>query len=187
MIIKLPLANATDEQIRDFAETMQIDTSTARDRAGLIAMLGLAWEHDYIRVLVEADDDDGGEAAGEPAITQTETIDATAQRMTGGIGENDPKVRIRITKTEQVGGKDPVPVGHNGRTVVIQRDKDVDIPYRFYCALKDAIREDVTQDPSTGDITTDAVTAYPVSVLAMPSPEQIAAWEARTAKDFAPA
>lgn len=179
MKIKLPLDNATDDQIRDFAETMQVDTSDAKDRAGLIALLGLVWDQPHISVDMPADED---------ALVQDQGVDMPVrEEMAGGIGENDPKVRLVISKTPMPGGNDPVPVGHNGRTVVIQRDVEVNLPYRFYLALLDAKREDVVQDDRSREIFATAYTNYPINVLALPGAEEIAAWRARTDAQFAPA
>jgi hypothetical protein len=175
---QLPIVDATDQQIRDFCDAQQIELD-ATSRSEMLAVLSSVWEHDYILMAV-------GEYDGQ--TDQVQTPEPIAQTtITGGVGSNDPKVLIRIGKTEMPGGKDPVPVGVNGRTVVIQRDMNVELPYRFYLALQNAVRETVDQNSQTGDITTSAVSNYPMQTLRLPPQDEIDAWHESTRDVLMPA
>ncbi len=181
---KTPLTEATDAEIRDFCELQQLDVDSCRSRADLLAALGPVWEHDYIpttrQAALEAD-----EAAAQ--AQQTQAVVTHASRLVGGLGDKDPVFRLRIGTTSMPGGKEPVPVGVNGKTVVIQRNVDVDVPARYFFALENAIREEVTQDPKTGEIDVTEVTNYPFNVITRPEPEEIAAWREQTDKLLMPA
>jgi len=49
------------------------------------------------------------------------------------------KVRINIGIQEEAGGNEPVPVGVNGKIMLIPRGKDVDIPESYLEALQHAV------------------------------------------------
>jgi hypothetical protein len=179
-----PITEASDQQLRDFCEMQQLDVSDCKSRAELMAVLGPAWEHDYITVLAEPEFDEDERAA---MAEQVQGVDGSVIKLAGGIGANDPKVRLSIGQTPLPGGKDPVPVGVNGKTLVIQRNMEVEVPYRFYLALQAAIREEVTQDEKTGELHVSTITNYPMQVKALPSEEEIAAWHKRTDNEAMPA
>ncbi len=181
-----PLAKASDEEIRDFCEVMQLDISGAKTRTALVGVLGSAWDKDYIPTTKapepQADDEVQARAQQTDAV-----VPSPVQRMTCGDGANDPVVVLKIQKTSMPGGKDPVPVSVNGRAKVIQREMVAHVPYRYFLALEAALREEVTQDFDTSDLTTDEVTNYPMQVMAMPDPAEIAAWHKRTDAEVMPA
>lgn len=184
-IKKIPISDATDEQLRDFAEMQQLDVSGAKTRSALMALIGPIWEHDYIPVSVtEATVDEGGEPV---ELEQTQRVHRPVGSVQGGAGASDPMVRLRIGYTTYPGGRDPVPVGVNGHTVVIQRNIDADVPYRFYHALLNAIRQEVDQTPETGEITVTDVTNYPLTIISMPGTAEIRAWEQETSRELLPA
>ena len=171
-MIRIPIARATDAQIRDFCDVQQLELSKTT-RSAMLATLSAAWEHDYLL----APAPDPSEAAGE-----RERVSPTAQqRVSTGLGEDDPKWLVEIGETEMIGGKDPVPVGVNGRAVVLQRNMRIELPHRYKLALDLAIRETVEQDERSHEISTSRVRNYPLTVLEKPSEEAILAWEKRTA------
>jgi len=178
----IPIADATDEQLTAFAEaTLQLDASGAKERGALLALILTAWPQDYILAEL-AETPEGFDSE------QDEQVRVVAQlKLAGGIGDNDPKWVIRIGATELPGGKDPVPAGVNGRTVVIQRNTEVEVPHRYVLALQSARRETVQQNLETGEITRTAFSNYPIEVLERPSKAEIADWHARTDGVFAPA
>lgn len=49
------------------------------------------------------------------------------------------KVKILISRTDEAGGDEPVPVGVNGRIMLIPRGEVVEIPEPYYEALKNAV------------------------------------------------
>ncbi len=183
---RTPITDATDQQLRDFCELQQLDVSDAKSRADLLGILGPVWEHDYITT-VSTPEPAEDEAFATAQQTQAVEPVVTGARA-GGIGANDPVVTVRIGHTPMPGGKDPVPLGHNGRTLVIQRNMNVALPYRFYLLLLDAIRQEVTQHEKTGELEVMDVTNYPMQVIgALPSDEEIAAWHERVDNELLPA
>jgi len=69
------------------------------------------------------------------------------------------KVTIRIPSQEN--DKQPVPVSVNGRTWVIQRDKDAEVPHYVYLTLRDSVEGQL--DPTSG--TVFEVPMYPVHLV----------------------
>lgn len=178
-----PITEASDQEIRDFCEMQQLDVSDCKTRPELMGVLGPAWEHDYITVIAKPElEEDEAAAMAE----QIQGVDGSVIKLVGGIGANDPKVRLIVGQTPMPGGKDPVPVAVNGKTLVIQRGMEVELPYRFYLALEAAIREEVTQDEKSGELHISTVTNYPLQVRALPSDEEIANWHARVDNETMP-
>jgi hypothetical protein len=56
------------------------------------------------------------------------------------------KVTIHIYAQEGPGGKDPVPVGLNGKVWLIPRDKDLKVPAELVGILKDSVQTFLIQD-----------------------------------------
>jgi|GEM_PF-6168243 len=171
-MIRIPIAKATDAQIRDFCDVQQLELAKTT-RSAMLATLSAAWEHDYI--LAPAPDTPDASAPAGAASPQPQ------QRVSTGLGEDDPKWLVEIGETEMIGGKDPVPVGVNGRAVVLQRNMRIELPHRYKLALDLAIRETVEQDERSHEISTSRVRNYPLTVIEKPSDAAIAAWEKRTA------
>jgi hypothetical protein len=179
---RVPIEDATDEQIREYTELQGVDVDGASTRAGYLALLSSV--HDKPWVLVA----DVPESISDAFAEQIEMITAEPQqRLEGGIGDNDPKVRLKIGKTSYPGGTLPVSVGVNGRVVVIQRDMTVDLPYRYLHALENAVVAEVSQNLSTGEITESQIQNYPVSVLVHPDAAEVRAWRARVDNELMPA
>lgn len=171
---KKPIIRASDAELRAHAEeVLCLDVSAATTRAAILGILGPAWSNDWI--LVE-------EAELEaPAEAQDETTRAQAQQsLVTGSSRDDPMWLIRVQATELPGGRDPVPVGVNGSIVVIQRGVEAKVPHRFVGALRDAVRESITQSMKTQEITRSTFTNYPFEIIERPSPQEIAEFRERT-------
>lgn len=175
MKTQLPIAEASLAQLKAFAETMQLDLGRANTEAKVRAVLAGAWSENYIVV-------DDEQANAEQAIRAK----PLTQKVAGPAGSNDPIVVLKIAKTAYPGGKDPIPVSVNGRALVLQRDMQIELPYRFYEALQKAIRQEVSQDVNTGEITVDDVTNYPIQPISFPTAAEIAAWEEATNDEVFP-
>ncbi len=96
--------------------------------------------------------------------------------LRGSSAENDPKVKVTIAEMEGAGGKRAVPVGVNGVIMLVPRGRPVDIPYRYFMALKCAVKTLHEQDEETNEITSTEVDAYPMSVNKMPDQADIDAY-----------
>lgn len=96
----------------------------------------------------------------------------------------DPKVKVYIPVVPGPGGDRHVPVAVNNDVVEIGRDQWIEVPYRFYLALKDAVASELT--PKNGEdgrleIVSRDVLSYPFNVdpTTLPSQEQIDEWNKR--------
>lgn len=102
----------------------------------------------------------------------------------------DPKVKLVIAKTDDKKRAREVTICVNGDVTRIQRGHEVNVPYRVYLALLNAKEKAAVPgddiNPVTGDpiMVWEEVYSYPFSVHAMPSAEEIAAWEAATGSGF---
>jgi hypothetical protein len=170
---KLPIHEASDAQIEAFVDTLQLDRTGITGRSNLLALLATAHEDDFIFVNDVVIDLGGQDDEALPEPQQTPSF--------GTAYESDPKWRVVLGTTDMPGGKQPVPVGVNGKVVVIQRNMTVDVPHRFYLALQSAVRGTVTQDAKTREIIEGQITNYPITqILKAPSEQEIADWEKRT-------
>jgi hypothetical protein len=173
-MMKKLIVDASDAELKDFAEvTLVLDVPERTTRADLMALIGPAWPAPHI--FVEAADVD------EREDVQTDEARAVARvRLNVGGASEDPKWLIRIANTELPGGRDPVPVGVNGRHVVIQRGVEVEVPHRYIEAIQNAVRISVTQDQRTQEMHTTSFSNYPLEIIERPSKADIAAWFERT-------
>lgn len=105
----------------------------------------------------------------------------------------DPKVRVRVPKTDDKRRPKDVTLGVNGDIYRMQRGQWVDLPYRFYLALEDAVERAAVPDPErinpvTGEplMVWEEVHSYPFEVdrTRFPSDAEIAAWEEATGSGF---
>ena len=78
-------------------------------------------------------------------------------------------VKIKIPRMEGDTGKQPVFVNFQGREFLIQRNKEVEVPYGVYEILKNAVefRYETVRDPETGrrDLEKTEVQSYPAQVV----------------------
>lgn len=104
--------------------------------------------------------------------------------------ERDPKVKIRVHKTADKTRPRDVTIQNNGYVVRLRRGEVVDVPLRVYFTLMDAKEMARVDTDETHPITGmpiwswEEVPSYPFEVLAMPSAEEIAAWQAATSSGF---
>lgn len=179
---QLSIDSATDDQLRSFARhTLQIEVADNAERPAIRSAIALAWPQNFI--LVAAD------AADASVQAQTRTVEnPVGLRLTGTDGYDDPIAIFKIGQTDMPGGRDPVPVGVNGHTVVMQRLQEIRAPYRFYEALMNATREaiemvpDESGRPGKHNVVTTEISNYPVQAISIPPPHVIAEWRARTAE-----
>ncbi|WP_017182280.1 hypothetical protein [Sphingobium xenophagum] len=98
---------------------------------------------------------------------------------------DDPRVELTVMGSADKTRAKDVQIAVNGDVVIIQRGKTVDIPYRHFLALRDAVetigRETDEINPVTGLPIIEWVDqpSYPFSVSKMPSEAEIAAYHAR--------
>lgn len=94
------------------------------------------------------------------AVQPAQAKPAVADEGDGAV----KKVRIIIPASDAPGGQDPVPVSVNGSAMLIPRDEACDIPYPYYEALKNAVRQVYTPLADGGLSAPKNVPAYSFSL-----------------------
>ena len=161
---EVKIAEATHDQLLKFArETLGFNSPPNIGRETLIARISVAWNKDHITV---------AQAAAEVSQAGQAPLPQTAEQQ----APEKPMVRINIHITEEAGGNEAVPVGVNGRIMLIPRGKDVDIPYTYYEVLKHAVMNKYDPMPDGGmNPVPREVPTYPFQVILAEVREDIAA------------
>lgn len=114
--------------------------------------------------------------------------DGDGQAAVGSLGRGDPRVIIRIRKVDQADGMGnaDVPVGVNGVIWQLQRDEDLDVPWRVVEALG-LTDQDIVRHTEEGDVQISTarriVAEFPYG---MPPFEEIKAWREKVDNKFCP-
>lgn len=163
---KIPIEKATVADLRQFAqESLGIEIHHSCSLVTALAKVREAG-HDKPDITLQVPDEVEAPAAGSAPRPVT-----AAQKAVPAVG----KIKIRIPQSEEPGGKDHVPVSVNGRAMVIPRDQDVEIPYPFYHALKNAVRIVYEQKPEGGISDGRPVPQYAFNTLSSESEIKAAA------------
>ena len=137
---QIEIAKATHPELLTFArDTLGLNLPPNTKIETLRARITTAWDKDYITVPEET-------ASAEPQQLGPKPQPATADQK----GPKSGKVRIVITVTEEAGGNEPVPVGVNGKVMLIPRGEEVDIPESYFEVLQHAIAHKYDALPDGG-------------------------------------
>ena len=177
---KVPLDSASRDQLFFFARSiLNLEVGDGANNATLRAKITQA-QPSLTEITVEDSAPtvvSDAEGAAEPSVTNTAKLTTHFR--------DDPKVRLTIMPTTESTRAKEVQIACQGETIIARRGQELSIPYRHYLVLKDAI-ERVARDtdelnPQTGLPIKEWVDqqSYPYQVHAMPSPEEIAAWDKR--------
>lgn len=123
------------------------------------------------------------------SVAAEANLDGAAEVMTPAQAtahyRDDPKVTLMIPSEDSNGGSQPFPVCVNGEHILIGRDQDVTIPYRFFHALQNAMETVYTQRKRPGELAYDLVETQKrvvnYSIIEQPTRREIDEWRARTA------
>ncbi len=163
-IKKIPVADASRAELAEYASThlgLEFDGRTGKE-ALLTLMRDAQFTGTEITVAVAPEEK-------APAIDMT-----GEDKVSGTKDAGEAKVKIHIAVAENQDGTDegsrPVPVGLNGRVILIPRGSDVIVKYKHYEILKHAVKLKYTkgdmQTPGqTALMEAKEVPAYPVSFL----------------------
>lgn len=184
---KISIDEASAKQLRDFAiKTLNLEINPSENsnsiRAKILATMPNATEIDVADA--PASNERKAPAAPAPAAA---TASAAPAGRAGLHFKYDPKVKLRVMTTTDPTRPKEVQLAVGGDVIILKRGHDVEIPYRFYLALNDAI-ETVARDTDEINPTTFMPMkewvqqhSYPFQILAMPSDAEIDAWQKRTA------
>lgn len=153
----IEISEATDEQLREFANlTLGLSMPANTLRETVLSKLSQAWDKTFI---FQSDPVHPQASAQEGDTPAPVTEDQEPPEI--------PMVRIHINETEESGGRDPVPVGVNGKVMLIPRGKAVDIPETYYKVLNNAISHKFDPLPGGGiDPNPRTVPLYPHQLVA---------------------
>lgn len=161
----VPLAEATAEQLRSFAE-LSLQIKVPRMATVETMRAQIAQVHDGDIPVTE----DAGEKAPPAAIYKLKDLEGTSRF--------DPLVNITVEVREGEGGSRPIDVAVGGKAMLIPRGQAVDVPYRYYEALMNAVRTNITQAPvgSDIDLIETHTRTHSFSVNRMPPQNEIDEW-----------
>lgn len=185
------ISTASDEQVRRFAQMVGVDLLPTDGPDTVISKLRMVWNSENISVADDPADPPGaltGQARTAPEDRRPGESSEFSQRVQAGKlvssdSSRDPRVILTVQKMRvgnEVSNSD-VPVGVNGVAFQIKTGVPVDVPYRVYEALNNAVREEITHDDQ-GEVVSANVHAYPFNVTEMPSKAEIAAWREQADK-----
>jgi hypothetical protein len=173
--------DATPAELRMFLQqSCGITAHTNCTPETLRAKVRAVFEGDEISLILP---DDPEIAAKAPP----NEVRSDGQRMVSKGGKGDPVVELTLMEQEGPAGKRPVFVSVNGKAMLIPRSKRVQVPYRYYDVLRNAVRSEVlhvTRGATTEELHND-VPEYNMQVHKEPSAAELNAWHARVGRQFA--
>lgn len=181
--IQKSIEEASPAELRAFANTfLGIPVDDFDSDATVLAKINAAHEGPIFVAEAPEEVETGAPPPSVPGVEKP------VQVLVGGLGRNDPKVRLTLHAEERDGvvNSRHKEVGVNGVVFLIKRGISVDVPYRVYLALKDAVRNNITHD-GEGEVLEQVAHNTPFNVERMPSAEEIEAWHVRTRDAFCPA
>lgn len=180
------ISEATPEQLRGYAaQFLGIDVNGASD-AQVLAKVKAANDGDTIFVATAPEETDQT-GSPPPNVEGTNAAPEDSGSLVGSFGRADPKVQLTLHAEERDGVvvSRHKEVSVNGRAFLLKRGESITIPYRIYMALANAERDAITHDKE-GNVVHQKVKNTPYNVEVMPSPAEIAAWEAQTNQELMP-
>lgn len=152
---QIDIKEATETQLRDFGrDTLGLNLPPNAKIETLRAKITAAWNKDYILV------------PGEETESKQEG-DAPHPVTDDQMPPKKGLVKIHIQLTEDPGGDEPVPVGVNGKVMLIPRGKDVEVPHAYFEVLSNAIAHKYDPMPGGGiNPVPRAVPLYPFQRVA---------------------
>lgn len=176
--MQIKIADATRDQVLNFMQVRMglhgLRPNTSKDN--LVKKLAELYGEDFI---VVGDDNPGAGDAGpkseRPHYGQPPKSKVDMLRF----GALDPMVKIKIHADKAKDGARNVACHLNGVEYFIPRNKAVEIPYRYYMALEEAVGDihDGWDDKEKRNSESRETQSYTYTVLSMPSEAAIAAWK----------
>lgn len=185
-IHQVPLADATPDQLRDFAtKFLNLPLEDGESDSAILAKIQAAQPGSTLIFVNEPDTPE------EAAATETAEVELRPEeqigRSTGTLGEGDPRAVIFIPISEMPGGSGDVFVGVNGRAWQLKRGHDLNVPWRVVVALQNAeatIVEHSQEEGSVGDVIERNALRYPFHFKQQPPQADIDAWHERVKDMF---
>lgn len=194
------IADASLLQLRVFAEMgLGMDVPKTANADQIRKMIANVHEGDTINVPVRGDDaaEEGTDSAppapavdtARPAAVAPAAVEMDEAALISAFerldidSRKDPKITIQIHNQAGKGGERPVFVGVNGVGMLLPRNKQITIPYRYFLALTDALAIDYEQVPDEENpgrpdkLIEREMHSYPFTVHHQPSQAELDAWK----------
>lgn len=148
---RIRLDDATNEQLAEFVEnTLQIDVADRTNRASMLSIVADIHGHDWI------------EAEAAPEALQKR---GRGRPKSASVDPKAKPATVRVMINPEEHGIDPVPISVNGVAYSVRRGEEVDLPYPYFEALKNAKRGVPIVDKERTIIGYREVPAFPYQVL----------------------
>lgn len=195
--ITVSIDNASYQQLAHFITSQNLDIPRGSNAVGLRARIRQGFP-DLTEITVP--DDLSARAEGTAAKPKNTVLAPAADVGEGPSRPSfpsgraaqhfryDPKVRLEVLPSSDPTRAKDVQVAVQGDVILIRRGREVEVPYRFYLALNEAVEQvarDTDQEhPESGLPIKEWVEqkSYPFSIISMPSNAEIDAWHERMAK-----
>lgn len=125
---KIALKAATQAQLRAFAQAyLGMSFPPNAKTEAIRSKIRAAWTKEEIPIEAPEAVEDTPQGTRPPSVT-------AEQRPPG-----PQKIKIIIQRTDEPGGDEPVPLGVNGRVMLVPRGEEVEIPTAYFEVLKNAV------------------------------------------------
>lgn len=184
----IPLAEATPEQVFEFARTFLNLEVTGADSADSVSAKIQTAAPNTTMIFVNEPDSVAEVAASEVAEVELRPEENTG-RSTGTLGKGDPRaiIMIPIVETEDGSGARDVLVGVNGRAWQLKRGVDLPVPFRVVRALQAAkanIIRHSQEEGKEGDVISHEAMRFNFNMVEGPSQAEIEEWDRRVGAEF---
>lgn len=151
---RIQIADATATQLAEFA-SVSMGIPDVKFRDGKAAILAKLAQAGYAEDFIEVED-----AALAKPVTAAAAVDSDG-------GKPRKMMTIMIPMQEMPGseGKEPVPVGVNGKVMLIPRGKQVSVPAEYVHALENARKASPVTDENGKLTGMTEVPSYPFMVM----------------------
>lgn len=169
-VTHISIADATDGQLRWFAGRvlgLPIEEFAARDT--VISAIRRAGHVTPTISITDATPIDF------PPPADDQTVDQIAQPKPAKPSVAGEKITIVVERQEGPGGDRPIFVAVNGTAMLIPRGEPAAVAWPYVEALKNAVRTEYYQDPSTQEILSHEVLTHPFRIISGHLPQRAAA------------
>lgn len=178
---QVKIEDATQAQLLWFAQVRlslkRLNPNTGADK--LREKIREVWAENFIETDEVMPKDGNAGPRSERGGYSDETMAKHRQIDPLRFGALDPLVNIRVHSDRQKGGDRPVPAHLNGTEYWVPRNKDVNIPYRYFMVLQEAVGDihDGWDDEKRRNSEARETQSYTFTVNRKPTQEEIENWE----------
>ena len=150
---ELTLETASFDQLKQIAELAGLDVAADMDLAALKSLIK------------DSMGDDPDFSVLQSAPYKFPAKKASSRKKSSAKASKSDMVRLILSEQSGAGGDRPVPVGVNGKIMLIPRGEEVEIPRSYFEVLKAAQTQITNQESEHGILKTRDVSSYPFQLL----------------------